>query len=768
MSSIDQIVLEVNNIVKGIPDAITMKIVQSGLAYKSLKTKKKVSIRIAPTADGSVKGEVSEAGGYALFDGFRNSEKATITDFAKTNFADVDFEDEEKQSVSGWNWGQANVEGGNIKFEVLPAGPTGSEWFPAFRIPLTAVQKSYPQGTGKREAIIEFQRDEEDQLADKAPQLDSMRLYYTTKGNEEEKDANSHAENLIQDIMSHVQDEVISEDAIFKFDGDFCLMCLNLSRAKYAFHMYASQIRVQSNTYDHFIKYDQIKKMFLLPVPKGGYNFVLKLDPPLRRRNKTEAYIVVQFGDEDPIPDAEINTEGEGIADMLGDLSTTFEDKETGETRNSPAHLLLGKILTKMTGKKVAAPDTFSTTFEEQCVGSHVESQQGYLYPLERALIYVHKPTIHIRYDDIVTAELLRANQFSAVQSFDLELFLEEKKVKLIVPKQKAEQVSSLGAFDSDDDGEGDPYKQQLLAQHGADSDDSENDSDFKAGEESSVDEEYGSDGDSGSGSGGSGDEGGERQQKKKKKKRKHEAEADGDGEDDGDSKKKKKKVKDPDAPKPPKSSYVLFCADARVTLKEEQPDLEPTKVMQALGVKWKELDEEAKKPYVEAATASKTKYLEEKEAYTAKLIAEGRMPAPRARAAPKSKLAKDPNAPKRPVGSFFLFVAETREKIKVDFPEIEKHTEISKKAGELWKALPADEKKVFEDKAAALKADYDVAFATYKESEGGKAFIAAAAIANPKQPRQRKPKAPGAGASKKQSTLNFKSAETIDDSDDD
>ena len=60
------------------------------------------------------------------------------------------------------------------------------------------------------------------------------------------------------------------EDAIFKFDGDHSLMCLNLSRAKYAFHMYGSQIRVQSNTYDHFIKYDQIKRMFLLPLPKEG------------------------------------------------------------------------------------------------------------------------------------------------------------------------------------------------------------------------------------------------------------------------------------------------------------------------------------------------------------------------------------------------------------------------------------------------------------------------------------------------------------------
>ena len=150
-----------------------------------------------------------------------------------------------------------------------------------------------------------------------------------------------------------------------------------------------------------------------------GFNFVLQLDPPLRRRNKTEAYIVVQFGEEDPIPDAELNTDGEGIAERLGDLTTTYEDKETGETRNAPAHILLGKILTKLAKKKVVAPDTFNTTYEENCVGCHAEGQQGYLYPLERALIYVHKPTIHIRYDDIISVEMLRANQYSAVQVSD-------------------------------------------------------------------------------------------------------------------------------------------------------------------------------------------------------------------------------------------------------------------------------------------------------------------------------------------------------------
>ena len=357
--------------------------------------------------------------------------------------------------------------------------------------------------------------------------------------------------------------------------------------------------------------------------------------------------------------------------------------------------------------------------------------------------------------------------------------FLEEKKVKLKVPKQKAELVSSLGAFDSDDDGEGDPYKQQLIREHGADDSDSENDSDFKAGSESSVDEDNDTD-DSGSGSGAgdSSEEEGEKKKKKKRKKRKHEggeagdgdgdADADGDGDGEGGgAKKKKKKVKDPDAPKLPTSAYVLFCADARPRLLEEQPDLATTEVMKALGVKWKEADDEARKPYVAANAEAKQKYVEEKAAYTAKLIAEGRMPAPKARAAPKSKMEKDPNAPKKPIGSFFMFVGEMREKIKADYPEIQKHTEVSKKAGELWKALEPEAKKVYEDKAAALKAEYDIAFTAYKETEGGKAFIAAAKAAAPTK-RARKPKAKAAGSKGTQSTLPFKSAETIVDSDDD
>ena len=87
-----------------------------------------------------------------------------------------------------------------------------------------------------------------------------------------------------------------------------------------------------------------------------------------------------------------------------------------------------------------------------------------------------------------------------------------------------------------------------------------------------------------------------------------------------------------PDAPKLPMSAYILFCADARPRLLEEQPTLAPIDVMKALGVKWKEADDEARKPYVAASAEAKLKYLEEKAAYTTKLRAEGGMPAPKAK----------------------------------------------------------------------------------------------------------------------------------------
>ena len=61
-----------------------------------------------------------------------------------------------------------------------------------------------------------------------------------------------------------------------------------------------------------------------------------------------------------------------------------------------------------------------------------------------------------------------------------------------------------------------------------------------------------------------------------------------------------------------------------------------------------------------------------------------------------KTKQDKDPNKPKRAQSAYMLWLADNREKIKTDNPGIS-FTDIVKKAGEIWRTLTSDDKKVTE-----------------------------------------------------------------------
>lgn len=59
-----------------------------------------------------------------------------------------------------------------------------------------------------------------------------------------------------------------------------------------------------------------------------------------------------------------------------------------------------------------------------------------------------------------------------------------------------------------------------------------------------------------------------------------------------------------------------------------------------------------------------------------------------------KKKSKKDPNAPKRPQSAYFLWFNANREELKKDNPDIS-ITDLSKKAGEVWKQLEDTDKTV-------------------------------------------------------------------------
>ena len=61
-------------------------------------------------------------------------------------------------------------------------------------------------------------------------------------------------------------------------------------------------------------------------------------------------------------------------------------------------------------------------------------------------------------------------------------------------------------------------------------------------------------------------------------------------------------------------------------------------------------------------------------------------------------KSGKDPNMPKRPMSSYFIWMNENRERIKEEYG-CDGIAEVSKKAGEIWKEMSDSEKAPYEEK---------------------------------------------------------------------
>jgi structure-specific recognition protein 1 len=82
-----------------------------------------------------------------------------------------------------------------------------------------------------------------------------------------------------------------------------------------------------------------------------------------------------------------------------------------------------------------------------------------------------------------------------------------------------------------------------------------------------------------------------------------------------------------------------------------------------------------------------------------------------------KKRKQKDPNAPKRPSGSFFLFVNDRRPKLKKEHPELD-GKEVLKRVSEEWNSLAEKDKKPWENKAIDEKERYQKALKAYQTTQ--------------------------------------------------
>ncbi|XP_021907282.1 HMG1/2-like protein [Carica papaya] len=76
----------------------------------------------------------------------------------------------------------------------------------------------------------------------------------------------------------------------------------------------------------------------------------------------------------------------------------------------------------------------------------------------------------------------------------------------------------------------------------------------------------------------------------------------------------------------------------------------------------------------------------------------------------------KDPAAPKRPPGAFFIFMEDFRKSFKENFPENKSVSMVGKAGGDKWKSMSHADKVPYFEKAQSRKAEYAKALEAYQK----------------------------------------------------
>ena len=506
-------------------------------------------------------------------------------------------------------------------------------------------------------------------------------------------------------------------------------------RGHYAIHIFDSFMRMQGPKYDYRIRYEDINRLCMLERP-DGYRmvFVISLFRGVRQGQQRYQHLVMESNTEETVIDVNLTEE-------------ECQERFNGEfmpVSRAPLCNLIARAFRFVAKKKVFVSGQFLSSRGHKCIQCAKGANTGFLYVLDRSFVFIHKPTIIMRFQDVQHVELLKGDAHLGLRNFTLEVTLkpsasndghtstiqfsqigqeEYKPLLSFLQSETKKKDGSKGeprvriknlrqadvrpSYNEMDDGDDPRARRRASAME--EEDDESDDEDFNPDEKDSDESSSGDDDSDDSGGDDDDDD--------------DDDDEDDEDEDDEVAPKKakkaaaaqpaKRKKKDPNAPKRATSSYFFFASDVREEVKAANPGASITDISKLIGERWKAMSEDDKKPYTDKAEADKARYAREMADYVPPEDASDDEDTPR-----KAKRAKkDPNAPKRATSSYFFFAGEIRSELRETHPDASM-PEISKMIGERWKAMSEDDKKPYNDKAEADKARYAREMAAYRGGE--------------------------------------------------
>ena len=550
---------------------------------------------------------MNKSGHMYRFGGFNESDYEKLNKFFSRNYS-LDLKQRDN-CLRGWNWGTANFDGSVIGFDIRKNER-------AFEVPLNYVSHCT---TAKNEVTLEFHHND-----DAPTSLMEMRFHIPSI------DGTDPVQAFMEQVLEKASIIQATGDAIATFKE---LQCLT-PRGRYDIKIFPTFIQLHGKTFDYKIPISSVLRLFQLPHKDSRQVFfVMSLDPPIRQGQTRYHFLILLFNKDEELL-IELGVSDREIAEKY--------DNKIQKQMSGPVFELVAKLMRVMVQRKITVPDpSFCSQKDIPVITCSYRASAGLLYPLDRGFIYVHKPPIHIRFDEILSINFARSG--GSTRSFDFEVetragfvhtfssiekeeysklfdFVSNKKLRVKNRGTEGEKTRSKDndedLIDSDLEDEPDAYLQRvreegrIRTEVGDDSD--ESDESFNPDKESdgSVAEEFDSNA-SGSSSGESGEEDSHKK-KKKEKKEKHKKK----DKKEKKEKKKTKKDKDENKPKRPQTAFFLWFNENRENIKKDNPGLSLTEVAKKAGELWKEVKDKSK--WDQKAVQAKKAYEKEMEEYKA------------------------------------------------------------------------------------------------------------------------------------------------------
>ena len=613
--------LEYNDIiaeVKGVMTPGRLKLTDQHLIFKNQKTGKVEQISASDMEMVNYQKFIStwglriflKNGTLHRFRGFKDADQEKIAKFFAQNYKKDMLEKE--LSLKGWNWGTARFNGSVLSFDV--------GHHTAFEIPLYDVSQC---NTGKNEVTLEFHQNDDAPVS-----LMEMRFHIPVSDSVDQ----DPVEAFHQQVMEKASVISVSGDAIAIFREIQCLT----PRGRYDIKIFQSFFQLHGKTFDYKIPMSTVLRLFLLPHKDNRQMyFVVSLDPPIKQGQTRYHYLVLLFNQEE-----ETSIE---LPFSEKELKEKYDDKLSKEL-SGPTYEVLGKVMKVIINRKLTGPGNFLSHSGTLAISCSFKAAAGYLYPLERGFIYVHKPPIHIRFEEIASVNFARGG--GSTRSFDFEIELTSGVVHTFSSIEKEEygklfdfitskklRVKNRGKSDklnydndfgnSDQEDEPDAYLARVKAEaqerdagDNQDSEDESTDEDFNPNQdESDVAEEYDSNLNS-SDSENDSDASGKSQKKEKKEKKERKSRSAKTVSEKPRKRRKQKKERDANKPKRPPTAFMIWLNSTREKIKADNPGIAVTEIAKKGGEMWRELKD--KSEWDEKAVKAKKEYMAAMKEYEA------------------------------------------------------------------------------------------------------------------------------------------------------